>query len=242
MGSEEAKPHPCEVCKMRQEAEAHPNTWKARLWRWHTKICPGWKSYQRHLAARSTGNDSRSGRGLILPRPLCRETVRLEQGAQQRLSGPAPLQHAAQHRFRRAPNDPVDHLAAPEHEQRRDPLHLVIHRGLRVVVHVELGDLEPACVFARQLLDHRRDHAARPAPRRPQVTSPADRCAAPRRRRSRRDLDRPARRAGSPLLARRRRGGLWLSRRGPRPAVRDVIAHACEVTAVVRVTPARRGR
>ena len=47
----ETKTHPCETCKIRQDAEAHPNTWKARLWRWHTKFCPGWKSYQKYLAA-----------------------------------------------------------------------------------------------------------------------------------------------------------------------------------------------
>jgi len=47
----ETKPqHRCETCSMRLYAEQHPKTWKARLWRWHTKICPGWKSYQRSLA------------------------------------------------------------------------------------------------------------------------------------------------------------------------------------------------
>lgn len=55
MSPDEKKPHPCENCKLRQQAETHPNTWKARLWRWHTKICPGWKSYQRHLAAQKHG-------------------------------------------------------------------------------------------------------------------------------------------------------------------------------------------
>jgi hypothetical protein len=46
----DATQHRCHTCALRQAAEANPNTWKARLWRWHTKICPGWKSYQRALA------------------------------------------------------------------------------------------------------------------------------------------------------------------------------------------------
>jgi hypothetical protein len=40
----------CETCPMRQKAEANPKTLKARLWRWHTTWCPGWKAYQAHLA------------------------------------------------------------------------------------------------------------------------------------------------------------------------------------------------
>jgi hypothetical protein len=48
--TEEQTTHPCAECKWRKYAEEHPKTWKARLWRWHTKICPGWRSYQRWLA------------------------------------------------------------------------------------------------------------------------------------------------------------------------------------------------
>ncbi|MBN1888497.1 MAG: hypothetical protein JW850_10920 [Thermoflexales bacterium] len=40
----------CESCPMRAKAEAKPNTWWARLWRWHTTWCPGWKAYQKYLA------------------------------------------------------------------------------------------------------------------------------------------------------------------------------------------------
>jgi hypothetical protein len=40
----------CEDCPMRQKAEANPKSFMARLWRWHTKWCPGWKAYQAHLA------------------------------------------------------------------------------------------------------------------------------------------------------------------------------------------------
>lgn len=39
----------CETCKMRLKAEKKPNTFWARIWRWHTKWCPGWKAYQKHL-------------------------------------------------------------------------------------------------------------------------------------------------------------------------------------------------
>jgi len=46
----EQKTFPCETCAMRRRAEEKPNSFMARLWRWHTKWCPGWKAYQRHLA------------------------------------------------------------------------------------------------------------------------------------------------------------------------------------------------
>lgn len=40
----------CETCPMRQKAEADPKSFMARLWRWHTGWCAGWKAYQAHLA------------------------------------------------------------------------------------------------------------------------------------------------------------------------------------------------
>jgi hypothetical protein len=40
----------CEDCALRRKAEANPAKWWAKLWRWHTGWCPGWKAYQRHLA------------------------------------------------------------------------------------------------------------------------------------------------------------------------------------------------
>jgi len=40
----------CETCPMRQKAEANPKSFMARLWRWHTTWCAGWKEYQQHLA------------------------------------------------------------------------------------------------------------------------------------------------------------------------------------------------
>jgi hypothetical protein len=52
----ETKPTPstqktsaCETCAARKKAEANPKTFMARLWRWHTGWCPGWKAYQAQL-------------------------------------------------------------------------------------------------------------------------------------------------------------------------------------------------
>jgi hypothetical protein len=41
---------PCEHCDWRAKAEANPSSLLARVWRWHTKWCPGWRSYQKDLA------------------------------------------------------------------------------------------------------------------------------------------------------------------------------------------------
>jgi hypothetical protein len=56
----ETKPSPtpekavgCETCAMRQKAEANPKSFMARLWKWHTGWCPGWKAYQKSLAEQS---------------------------------------------------------------------------------------------------------------------------------------------------------------------------------------------
>ena len=45
---------PCETCPMRQKAEADPKSFMARLWKWHTGWCPGWKAYQKHLASQES--------------------------------------------------------------------------------------------------------------------------------------------------------------------------------------------
>jgi hypothetical protein len=47
---ETKKQYGCENCALRKRAESDPNKWWARLWRWHTSWCPGWKAYQRSLA------------------------------------------------------------------------------------------------------------------------------------------------------------------------------------------------
>jgi hypothetical protein len=36
----------CETCRLRAYSERRPQSWIARLWRWHTGWCPGWKRYQ----------------------------------------------------------------------------------------------------------------------------------------------------------------------------------------------------
>jgi hypothetical protein len=46
----------CETCPMRLKAEANPKSLMARLWRWHTGWCPGWKAYQAHLAEQQSAN------------------------------------------------------------------------------------------------------------------------------------------------------------------------------------------
>ena len=40
----------CNTCGLRARAEKKPRSIIAILWRLHTKICPGWKAYQRELA------------------------------------------------------------------------------------------------------------------------------------------------------------------------------------------------
>ena len=51
---------PCERCTWRAKAEADPTSLLARIWRWHTKWCPGWKSYQKDLARLERGRAAES--------------------------------------------------------------------------------------------------------------------------------------------------------------------------------------
>ena len=37
----------CATCPMRLRAEKSPGSLLSKIWRWHTKWCPGWKAYQR---------------------------------------------------------------------------------------------------------------------------------------------------------------------------------------------------
>lgn len=39
----------CHTCPMRKRAEEKPKSFAARLWKWHTGWCPGWKAYQKAL-------------------------------------------------------------------------------------------------------------------------------------------------------------------------------------------------
>jgi len=45
----------CENCGLRRRAEQKPDSILARIWRWHTKWCPGWKAYQAELASQNQG-------------------------------------------------------------------------------------------------------------------------------------------------------------------------------------------
>lgn len=48
----------CETCFLKRYAEKNPDSWLARLWRWHTGWCPGWRDYQKRLA--EAGRDEES--------------------------------------------------------------------------------------------------------------------------------------------------------------------------------------
>jgi hypothetical protein len=39
----------CASCGIRRQAEANPNSVMARVWKWHTGWCPGWRAYQNAL-------------------------------------------------------------------------------------------------------------------------------------------------------------------------------------------------
>lgn len=40
----------CVDCALRKKAEEKPRSFLAILWKLHTYVCPGWRSYQRYLA------------------------------------------------------------------------------------------------------------------------------------------------------------------------------------------------
>lgn len=50
---------PCETCAIRRSAETNPKSFKAKLWRWHTIWCPGWKAYQKVLGEHNTPSPAR---------------------------------------------------------------------------------------------------------------------------------------------------------------------------------------
>jgi hypothetical protein len=47
--------HACESCRMRARYERKPNSFLGRLWRWHTRWCPGWKAYLASLTEEDKG-------------------------------------------------------------------------------------------------------------------------------------------------------------------------------------------
>jgi hypothetical protein len=62
--SSSKKTFACETCSIRKKAEANPETLMARLWRWHTGWCPGWKAYQAHLAEQAKAQHPASHIGI----------------------------------------------------------------------------------------------------------------------------------------------------------------------------------
>src|SRR5262245_58740940 len=62
----------------------------------------------------------------------------------------------------------LHHAPVLEQDHRGDREDLVLDGGLLVLVHVEL-DYPQVLALVANLLEDRRDHAARPAPRRPEV-------------------------------------------------------------------------
>src|SRR6266850_956265 len=89
--------------------------------------------------------------------------------ARVRSSGDRPLEPARDLGLGLHVHDTVDLAAAPQHEQRGNAARVEARGGGRVLVDVELADLHAAGELSGQLLDHRREHPAGPAPRRPQV-------------------------------------------------------------------------
>ena len=41
--------HSCETCGFRARYDNNPKSFWGRLWKWHTKWCPGWKGYMASL-------------------------------------------------------------------------------------------------------------------------------------------------------------------------------------------------
>lgn len=41
----------CARCRFRARYDANPRSFLGRLWKWHTRWCPGWKHYLQTLSA-----------------------------------------------------------------------------------------------------------------------------------------------------------------------------------------------
>ena len=50
MAEKRSSEFPCAVCPLHKRADANPKGFIARIWRWHTGWCPGWRGYQAALA------------------------------------------------------------------------------------------------------------------------------------------------------------------------------------------------
>lgn len=75
----------------------------------------------------------------------------------------------AQRRLGRCSRLAVDDLTSPHQQERRDALHGETSRHARRGVGVHLDELHASRELVRELVQHRADHAARTAPRRPDV-------------------------------------------------------------------------
>ena len=43
------KPKSCTTCAFRRAYDRRPKSLLGRLWRWHTRWCPGWRAYLKSL-------------------------------------------------------------------------------------------------------------------------------------------------------------------------------------------------
>jgi hypothetical protein len=41
----------CNQCKWKKKYESAPTSWIGRIWKWHTRYCPGWKEYLESLSS-----------------------------------------------------------------------------------------------------------------------------------------------------------------------------------------------
>ena len=39
----------CETCTMRSKYDQNPKSFLGRLWKFHTRFCPGWKMYLKSM-------------------------------------------------------------------------------------------------------------------------------------------------------------------------------------------------
>jgi len=79
------------------------------------------------------------------------------------------VDRGGERRLRLCTDHAVDGLAIAEEYQGGDGTGIESTRALRIVVDVHLDDLDTSGVARGQLLQHRGDHATRPAPGRPEV-------------------------------------------------------------------------
>jgi hypothetical protein len=42
----------CEKCKFKEKYDKNPRSILGRIWKWHIRWCPGWKSYMNSLPDR----------------------------------------------------------------------------------------------------------------------------------------------------------------------------------------------